>query len=992
MSFAEHLRLERELGRGGMATVYLARDLRRDEPVALKVLHPELAATLGPDRFRREIQLTARLDHPNVLPVLDSGVSGGRLWYTMPYIEGGSLRDCLQREGQLGIAESVRIAREVALALDHAHRCGVVHRDIKPENILVGAARVLVADFGIAKLLDVGDAGKLTGTGLSLGTPAYMSPEQAAGDARLDGRADVYALGCVLYEMLAGEPPFTGPTPQAILARHAMNAPPSLRIVRNTVGPALELAIVRAMAKVPADRFPSAGAFAAALDADWSIAPAAGPVPTTVVRARARRRWARLALLAAVGAGAIGWALLRPRGPLIAPSASVMAVLPFAPVGEDTALSRLGRDLASTVSANLDGVGDIRMVDRLTVLAQTHDRKGPLTLNDAGAIGRRYGATSVVVGSLARDGARVRLDVGLYSSDSLKPLARAIVTGSPDSLGALTDSITWRVLAEVWRRGKPPTPTLEAITTRSIEALRAYLDGEEASIAGRVADARAAYARAIAADSSFWYAYFRAGAAAGWYEEEADTAIVRVYRSHRDLLPRRERLLIDAWTWDSGLVWQRERLKDLVREYPDYWPAWFMLGDSYFHHFSYIGSTRADARYALERVVALNPRMVFGWDHLIWMYQADRDTAAAARALEALDRLDARDVILRESRADETLVWQIIQAVQTGSPAAQVLLDSLYDGAMAALASDGAVPEVYPWVLNSASPAIQIQFNRRLLQHGLPPDQSDGILEFTAMSWAARGAWDSALATVDLRRGTDPYDPPALTAYRLAVLGTWLGALPQNVAHARRPAAARWVDTMTSPLRPAFQSELAWLDGVLAFERRDARGLAAARAGVRAAGDSVAERARLVDLGPFELALRGNRREAAARLAALEWESADRDPWLATATHPLRRAINRLATMEWLLALGDTTQAARLLTWHQAFSWPLLEKIPVTPFADLQLARIEEARGQLDAARRDYQAFLVRYDMPPPAHRHLVQETREALARLSRGADPATDR
>ena len=219
-AFSEALRaryrIERELGRGGMATVYLAHDLQHDRPVALKVLHPELAATLGPDRFQREIKLAARLQHPHILTVHDSGEAAGRLWFTMPCVEGESLRNRLAREGQVPVEDALQIAREMADALDYAHRHGVVHRDIKPENILLAEGHALLADFGISRPL--GTAGeRLTETGIVVGTPAYMSPEQATGEA-VDGRTDIYSLGVVLFEMLAGEPPFTGPTPQAIIA------------------------------------------------------------------------------------------------------------------------------------------------------------------------------------------------------------------------------------------------------------------------------------------------------------------------------------------------------------------------------------------------------------------------------------------------------------------------------------------------------------------------------------------------------------------------------------------------------------------------------------------------------------------------------------------------------------------------------------------------------------------------------------------------------
>src|SRR6185295_341899 len=219
---ADRYRIERELGRGGMATVYLAHDIRHDRPVALKLLHAELAATIGPERFQREIKLVARLQHPHILSVHDAGETAGYLWFTMPFVEGESLRDRLRRERQLAVEDAVRITREAAQALQYAHEHGVVHRDIKPENLLLTRdGNTLVADFGIARGLDVGAAGneKLTDTGLVVGTPAYMSPEQASGDRALDARTDIYSLGSVLYEMLAGEPPFTAPTMQAMIAK-----------------------------------------------------------------------------------------------------------------------------------------------------------------------------------------------------------------------------------------------------------------------------------------------------------------------------------------------------------------------------------------------------------------------------------------------------------------------------------------------------------------------------------------------------------------------------------------------------------------------------------------------------------------------------------------------------------------------------------------------------------------------------------------------------
>jgi Tol biopolymer transport system component/tRNA A-37 threonylcarbamoyl transferase component Bud32 len=301
--------IERELGAGGMATVYLAHDLKHDRKVAIKVLRPELAAVIGAERFLKEIKTTANLQHPHILGLIDSGDAGGQLWYAMPFVEGESLRDRLQREKQLPIADAVRITVEVAGALDYAHRHGVIHRDIKPENILLHDGSALVADFGIALAASTADT-RMTETGMSLGTPHYMSPEQAMGEREITARSDVYALGCIAYEMLVGEPPFTGPTAQAIIARVMTEEPRSITLQRKTVPLHVEAAVLTALEKLPADRFASAAEFATALS-DGNVATthrtaarnAAGP---------SRRSLAPWAIaVAAVILGAWGWARAR---------------------------------------------------------------------------------------------------------------------------------------------------------------------------------------------------------------------------------------------------------------------------------------------------------------------------------------------------------------------------------------------------------------------------------------------------------------------------------------------------------------------------------------------------------------------------------------------------------------------------------------------------------------------------------------------------------
>jgi len=258
--------LERELGRGGMATVHLARDVRHDRPVAVKVLRAELAAVLGMDRFLQEIRLAAQLTHPHIVALYDSGEAGGILYYVMPRLEGETLRGRIERDGRLAVDRAVEIARNVASALDYAHRKGIVHRDIKPENILLHEGQPMVLDFGIALAVTQAGGNRLTETGIALGTPAYMSPEQAVGDPDVDFRADIYALGCVLYEMLAGEPPFTAPNVQGLIAKIVADRPTRLARHRPDVPAHIEQAVHRAIEKTPADRFDSARAFAAALD------------------------------------------------------------------------------------------------------------------------------------------------------------------------------------------------------------------------------------------------------------------------------------------------------------------------------------------------------------------------------------------------------------------------------------------------------------------------------------------------------------------------------------------------------------------------------------------------------------------------------------------------------------------------------------------------------------------------------------------------------
>ena len=376
-ALAERYRIDREIGRGGMATVYLADDLKHHRQVAIKVLHPELGAWLGAERFLSEIRITARLQHPHILPLLDSGeVRAGQpeqsnasslLYYVMPYVVGETLRSRLERERQLGVEDAVRIAKEVAGALAYAHARSVIHRDIKPENILLarpdagGQQPVLLSDFGIARSLDAaGD--RLTGSGITVGTAAYMSPEQATAEREIDGRTDIYSLGCVLYEMLAGEPPFTGPNPRAILSKQLSDPVRPVRRIRDAVPPHIDSALSVALGRSPADRFPDAAAFAAALDgSNRSATIGAGASRNDRSSAPARWRSARLTAggLAALVIGAAVWVWSRPTSALgMLPSVRIQR---FTTAAADTASAYLAATLQQDVMAALASSRAVRV-------------------------------------------------------------------------------------------------------------------------------------------------------------------------------------------------------------------------------------------------------------------------------------------------------------------------------------------------------------------------------------------------------------------------------------------------------------------------------------------------------------------------------------------------------------------------------------------------------------------------------------------------------
>jgi tRNA A-37 threonylcarbamoyl transferase component Bud32 len=533
----------RELGRGGMAAVYLAQDLKHNRVVALKVLHPDLAQALGAERFLREIEIASQLSHPHILPLYDSGGAEGLLYYVMPYVAGESLRQRLTRERQLPVEVAIRLAGEIGRALDYAHQQGVIHRDIKPENILLQDQQALVADFGISRAisgsLKQGAAQKLTETGLTLGTPQYMSPEQASGDRQLDGRSDLYSLGCVVYEMLTGEPPFNGPSAQAVLARHVLDPVPPLRTVRSAVPEHTERAVKRALGKVPADRFDNAEDFAQAL-----LTP--GPLPAFQptkmqrrLRPPARRKLALgLGVVAVFAVGAGGLLSGRVNRSMLEPN--LVAVAPFDVVDPKLALWREG--LVDYLTKNLDGAGHLRAVPPSVVLQRWKGRADP---GSAQELGRRSGAGVVIFGNLSpagKDSVRVRatvLNAGLKS-----PVAEFEGLDQLDRVDRLADSLTLEVLRALGDTATDSPTRITAVGTRSIPALKAYLKGEQYYRRAVNDSAEVHFSRAVALDTTFALAINRLATVRGWGELQTIGLYVRAAQFNRGLSPKDSMLIV----------------------------------------------------------------------------------------------------------------------------------------------------------------------------------------------------------------------------------------------------------------------------------------------------------------------------------------------------------------------------------------------------------------------------------------------------------------
>jgi serine/threonine protein kinase/Tfp pilus assembly protein PilF len=464
----ERYALEREVGRGGMATVYLAQDVRHHRPVAVKVLHPHLAVSLGPERFLREIQIAARLQHPHIVPLYDSGHAGEFLYYVMPFIEGESLRQRLEREKRLGLDTAVHLARSVASALDYAHRQQIVHRDIKPENVMLHDGEAMVTDFGIAKAVSAAASDNLTQTGSAIGTPAYMSPEQAAGEAELDGRSDIYSLGAMLFEMVSGTAPFTGPTMQAIIARLFTEPVPSLHKLRDDAPDWLETVVQKALAKRPEDRYSTAALMAQALAAS-----ASGSTPTGM----------------AAGSG----------------SGRSIAVLPFLNMSADPENEYFTDGVAEEIINALTKINALRVASRTSSFAFKGKNE------DISEIGRKLRVATVLEGSVRKSGNRLRLTAQLVSVSDGSNLWSERYDRQLEDVFEIQDEIAGNIVRALRVVLSPEEKrAIEKAPTENVQAYEYYLRGRQFfhqwSRTG-IQHARRMFERAIEIDPQYATAY-----------------------------------------------------------------------------------------------------------------------------------------------------------------------------------------------------------------------------------------------------------------------------------------------------------------------------------------------------------------------------------------------------------------------------------------------------------------------------------------------------
>ncbi len=769
-ALADTYRIERKLGSGGMATVYLGRDLRHDRDVAIKVLLPDVARALSPERFLQEIHIAAQLQHPLILPLFDSGQADGLYYYVMPCVVGESLRQRLQREKRLPLAEALQIGREVAEALEYAHGKGVVHRDIKPENIMLSGGHPLVADFGIARALGSDDP-RLTSTGLRFGTPLYMSPEQALGDPALDHRSDIYSLGCVIYEMIGGTTPYTGASLHAIMSGHVGGTPARITSGKAAIPAGLWNTIQTSLAKEPADRFQSAAEFARAL-AD----------PDRPGRSR-RRPWralgpTALAVLAGVAIAAGAWAAWSQWGRRPTLDANLVAVAPFDVLGPGLELWREG--LMDMLSRNLNGAGPLRVVPPTVVIRSW---SGRADVTSARQVGLKTGAGLSVVGSIVSAGAdSVRLAVTVVDVATAEPLGDVEFGGAVSRIDVAVDSLTVGLLAAVGRTRAIGAVHLSAARSGSFPALKAYLQGEQYFRRAEWDSAGRHFERAAGLDPDFALAFYRIFQTRFYkgtgitFDSLMWSYALRAGALNRGLAPR-ESLMVaadsvlaavsNASALDVEAQRRRERviaiLELATRRFPDDAEVWYQLGRARNRIGYLLGVQPEKALEALDRAIALDPAFAPAYVEAISFATMARGQEATRRYLNGYLALAPKGAMADVSR----LALALMDPRRSRSDAVTRTLDTA--SARMLYHTKG----IFEYAADSAETDIRI--GRHLVERAYDPNlAADPALPLRALgfSLAFRGHMAEAVSLL----GTD-------RLYLVSQIAV-LGAMPRERAAA----------------------------------------------------------------------------------------------------------------------------------------------------------------------------------------------------------------
>jgi serine/threonine-protein kinase len=961
-----------------MAVVYLAEDRRLERRVAIKVLRPELTSVMAAERFLREIKLTANLHHPHILALHESGEADGLLYYVMPYVAGESLRGRLEREGRLPVDEAVRIAREVADALSYAHERDLLHRDIKPENILLEAGHALVADFGIAKALSEAAGDRLTDTGVSIGTPEYMSPEQAAGERELNEASDLYSLGCVLYEMLAGEAPVTDPSVQKVVSRKLLGDVRRVGELRPEVSGEIEAAVTRALATEPGERPSTAGEFTDALTSGIGVEHAR--------RSKRLPRWAAAAaaLVAVAAVAGLAWIIssdrVRPEaGPMgsegEAQVAAItplrIAVFPFEVQG-DAELAYLGEAVMDLLSEAVDGLGELRRVDPFALMGLLRRQEaGPLDPEAAREFARHFGAGRYVLGNIVDLGDGIRLSASLYDlRRETEPVARASASGEPEELSALVAVLTSELLGQVQLGEGSRLDRVGTVEVANWQALKSYLQGEALMRRGWFDSAGAKLWVAVRADSTFALAWYRLHVAQGWGVEGNRGESIDAAMRYRDRLSRRDRLLAESFqAFLHGEGERAERLaRDVVGSYPDHVEGWHRLGLTRGWYRWQLGLPLSSQLEAYDRAFSLDS----GYPQLVVHATVPAFVQGRYDDVEALlTRWPAGGGAAPELRAA-----RVALAVAAGDREAQDSVKRELE-----TASDYTVFKAGFWVATYTDRLREARHIWEILASGRNRSESN-------RAWAqidlaelevARGRWSAARS--EFERAAEMM--PAV-AFASSVL---LSALPFMARSRAELIAVRdSVNAWEPPPSAAIPVELVpWI-------RQYALGLLSTRLGDMESAERWARELEGATAPPDPIGLRSDLAREIRALVALEDARPAQALDLLEGTRMdirsrdevfsllYRRPVGRLLRAE---ALEKLDRGEEALLWYSTFVTPWANEYVFLAPVCLRIGEIYDHQGQRERAIHYYRRFVARWQDADPQYQPLVDDVRARIARLT---------